>query len=772
LLVVDDVSGEAVVTSPDAGVALSRRPIRRVPRYPAHSHGTDGPGHDAQMAGHFQELMEAAPVAAFVKDARGRYVYANPYMLATLGKKMGSKWRGKTDADMWPPEAAALMREHDEMTLHGGGSRVFSHVMPLAEGLHTVLLIEFPMPTGEPGIGNGGLGVGGLAVDVTQHSKSDADRGRLAAVIEQSSESVMMVDLNARITYVNPAFERVTGYSRDEALGQNPRLISSGLQRPWFYDAMWATIASGLRWVGDLVNRRKDGTLFTEEAVISPIRDASGAVSSYVAVKRDVTEERALAERSTQFAKERALIGETIRGMRAGDTPEITAQAICGRIVSLTGLSSASLTVFGLDGRAVPIGFVVAGGQNPPLRPITYQRSQYLRERAAKGPFIEPWVDQPSHPYNQLLNRMGIHTVAYAPVRHGDRLIGLLMAHSEAQSSGTAVPEMLPALVEFADLAGVLIGEEVVKRAHVGRSTDRLSTMILDQAFRPVFQPVVDLARRSTVGYEALTRFKDGANPEAVFAEAAAVGLGLELEIATLRAAFLAAESLPEEAWLNLNASPELIMAGEPLISLLRGCPRRLVLEVTEHTPVADYPAFRAAMAALGPNVELAVDDAGAGFASLRHILELRPAFVKLDRWLVTGLEADEARQAMVAGLLHFARSTGCLLIAEGIETESELAVLQTLDVQLGQGYLLGRPLPVAECVPPPVSKSGGTRVEGRGPGRADQVRPARVAPRSQPRTAVSIATPRAMATTPERWPTDSLSRNRKNAATAPTAAN
>ena len=772
MLVVDDVSGEAVVTSPDAGVALSRRPIRRVPRYPAHSHGTDGPGHDAQMAGHFQELMEAAPVAAFVKDARGRYVYANPYMLATLGKKMGSKWRGKTDADMWPPEAAALMREHDEMTLHGGGSRVFSHVMPLAEGLHTVLLIEFPMPTGEPGIGNGGLGVGGLAVDVTQHSKSDADRGRLAAVIEQSSESVMMVDLNARITYVNPAFERVTGYSRDEALGQNPRLISSGLQRPWFYDAMWATIASGLRWVGDLVNRRKDGTLFTEEAVISPIRDASGAVSSYVAVKRDVTEERALAERSTQFAKERALIGETIRGMRAGDTPEITAQAICGRIVSLTGLSSASLTVFGLDGRAVPIGFVVAGGQNPPLRPITYQRSQYLRERAAKGPFIEPWVDQPSHPYNQLLNRMGIHTVAYAPVRHGDRLIGLLMAHSEAQSSGTAVPEMLPALVEFADLAGVLIGEEVVKRAHVGRSTDRLSTMILDQAFRPVFQPVVDLARRSTVGYEALTRFKDGANPEAVFAEAAAVGLGLELEIATLRAAFLAAESLPEEAWLNLNASPELIMAGEPLISLLRGCPRRLVLEVTEHTPVADYPAFRAAMAALGPNVELAVDDAGAGFASLRHILELRPAFVKLDRWLVTGLEADEARQAMVAGLLHFARSTGCLLIAEGIETESELAVLQTLDVQLGQGYLLGRPLPVAECVPPPVSKSGGTRVERPGPSRADQVRPARVAPRSQPRTAVSIATPRAMATTPERWPTDSLSRNRKNAATAPTAAN
>ena len=722
------------------------------------------------MAAQFEKLMESAPVASFVKDARGRYLYANPYMLTTMAKNMGSHWRGKTDADMWPAEAAAKMREHDLLTLHGSGSQVFSHVLPLEDGLHTVLLMEFPMPIGDTRQGAAEIGVGGLAVDVTQHSKSGADRDRLAAVIEQSSESVMMVDLGGRITYVNPAFERVTGYSREEVLGHNPRLIGSGIQRPWFYDAMWATIASGLRWSGDLVNRRKNGTLFTEEAVISPIRDASGAVTSYVAVKRDVTEERALAERSTLFARERALIGETIRGMRAGDTPEITAQAICGRIVSLTGLSSASLAIFGLDGRAMPIGYVVAGGQDPPLRHITYQRSQYLRERAAKGPFIEPWVDQPSHPYNQLMDRLHIHTVAYAPVRHGDRMIGLLMAHSEAQPNGTTVPEMLPALVEFADLAGVLIGDDVVKRAHLGRTTDRISSMILDQAFKPVFQPVVDLARRSTVGYEALTRFKDGANPEAMFAEAAAAGLGLELEIATLRAAFLAAESLPEAAWLNLNASPELIMAGEPLISILRGCPRRLVLEVTEHTPVADYTAFRAAMDALGPNVKLAVDDAGAGFASLRHILELRPAFVKLDRWLVTGLEADEARQAMVAGLLHFARSTGCRLIAEGIETESELATLQTLDVQLGQGYLLGRPIPVAECVLTPLSKSGGAAVQG--PGRADQVRPARVSPRPQPRTAVSIATPRAIATTPERWPTDSLSRKRKNAATAPTAAN
>jgi EAL domain-containing protein (putative c-di-GMP-specific phosphodiesterase class I) len=167
--------------------------------------------------------------------------------------------------------------------------------------------------------------------------------------------------------------------------------------------------------------------------------------------------------------------------------------------------------------------------------------------------------------------------------------------------------------------------------------------------------------------------------------------------MATLQTALAAAEALPPSAWLNLNASPELIVAGEPLRSLLAGSSRRIVLEVTEHAAIADYPAFRAAMDTFGPEVEFAVDDAGTGFASLRHIVELHPAFVKLDRSLMAGLESDDARQAMIVGLCHFAQVTGCRLIVEGIETDSELTVLRALTIELGQGYLLGRPLPVDE---------------------------------------------------------------------------
>jgi EAL domain-containing protein (putative c-di-GMP-specific phosphodiesterase class I) len=126
------------------------------------------------------------------------------------------------------------------------------------------------------------------------------------------------------------------------------------------------------------------------------------------------------------------------------------------------------------------------------------------------------------------------------------------------------------------------------------------------------------------------------------------------------------------------------------------------VLEITEHDPIQDYAALRAALTALEPPVEVAVDDAGSGYASLRHILALRPRYVKLDIGWVRGIDADPARQALVAGLVHFAGEVGCRLIGEGVETEAERTALLRLGVPLGQGCLFGRPVPV----PAPVAVS------------------------------------------------------------------
>ena len=648
----------------------------------------------------FAEMMADAPVAASIKDDEGRYVYINPHLASRLSARFGDDWLGKTDDQVFPPGTASEIRADDARTRLHQSLQVFAQDLPFEDGPHTLLTLKFPVET--PG---GKRLLGSIGIDITAGVQGQTERDQLAAVIDQVAESVVIADLDGAITYVNPAFERVTGYSRHEVIGQNPRIISSGNHAPGFYEAMWAALTNGDPWIADFVNRRKDGSLFSEEAVISPIRDDTGKVTSYVAVKRDVTQERAVERRATEMARERALIGDTLRGLGRRDTPEQTAQAICRQVVSLSGMATAQLVVFELDGRAQPIGFAVPGRPDPPLRRLPRRRTREFRERAMLGPWVEHWVDHPSHPRNPILKAAGVHLAGYVPVRYGEELVGLLIVGAGRTADAATMNDKMPAIVEFADLAGALIGRDMADRIEVRRARERIRLMIDRGAFHPVFQPIVELVHGKVVGYESLTRFDDQAATEVRFAEASAVGLGQDLEIATLHAALTAAVELPADAWLNLNVSPDLILAGEPLRSITSDAHRDLVVEVTEHLAIADYATFRAALADLGANVRLAVDDAGAGFASLRHIVELRPAFVKLDRSLVAGVDTDEALQAMIVGLHHFARSTGCRLIAEGIETEAECSALRSLGIRLGQGYLLGRPVPAPTRQPTTVRR-------------------------------------------------------------------
>lgn len=223
---------------------------------------------------------------------------------------------------------------------------------------------------------------------------------------------------------------------------------------------------------------------------------------------------------------------------------------------------------------------------------------------------------------------------------------------------------------------------------------DRIESTIETRAFGPVYQPIVDLSTGAAVGYEALTRFIDGCRPDLMFATALECGLGIKLETATLAAALDGARRLPPRTWLSLNVSPPLLADVETLGATLGLRARPLVLEITEHETIEAYGPLRAAVLRLGPDVRLAVDDAGAGVANFHHLVELRPDFVKIDVSLVRGVDADLSRQAIVAGILHFAAATHCQVIAEGIETEAELATVTALGVTLGQGYLLGRPAP------------------------------------------------------------------------------
>jgi EAL domain-containing protein (putative c-di-GMP-specific phosphodiesterase class I) len=206
---------------------------------------------------------------------------------------------------------------------------------------------------------------------------------------------------------------------------------------------------------------------------------------------------------------------------------------------------------------------------------------------------------------------------------------------------------------------------------------------------------VFDLNDLSTVGFEALTRFDDGAPPSVRFAEARRLGLRDQLEAVALFAAADAAAGLPDGTWLSLNASAKLL-ARSDIHDAIADISRPVVVELTEHERIDDYEGVASALKLLKSGTRLAVDDAGAGYASLRHILTLRPDFIKLDRDWVEAIDGDAARQALVAGLHHFARSLGARLVAEGIETDAELSTLRGIGVELGQGYLFARPAPAS----------------------------------------------------------------------------
>ncbi|MFN8028143.1 MAG: EAL domain-containing response regulator [Acidimicrobiia bacterium] len=223
----------------------------------------------------------------------------------------------------------------------------------------------------------------------------------------------------------------------------------------------------------------------------------------------------------------------------------------------------------------------------------------------------------------------------------------------------------------------------------------RIHAVIEQRAHHPVFQPIVRLADRHVTAYEALSRFDDGRGPAVWFDEAHAAGVRGALEMATLLSSVAGARHLPAGRALSVNVSCTLL-GSDDLVDVLRRVDRPLVLELTEHERVDDYDAVRERLAAieagLPVDVVLAVDDAGAGFASLRHILDLAPGVIKLDLSWIRAIDLDPPRQTLVAGLVRFAEETGAVTVAEGIETEAEERVVRGLGVVEGQGYRLGRP--------------------------------------------------------------------------------
>lgn len=296
-------------------------------------------------------------------------------------------------------------------------------------------------------------------------------------------------------------------------------------------------------------------------------------------------------------------------------------------------------------------------------------------------------------PAVQISQEPGLGSYVGVPIVIAGEVTGTLCCATRGATDHVG-DEQFQALGIIAQLIGEILTTESPKRRRDREVAKRVSTAIETGALESVFQPIVEIQSGAVLGVEALTRFAGPpARPDVWFEEAASVGMGVELELAAVRLALEHLDDLPHPQFMALNASPATIRDPRLVEVLSEFDPGRCVIEVTEHAGVDDYEELGRSLHSLRTiGVRIAVDDVGAGFASLANVLELQPTVLKIDRSIVKGIHSDAARQALAQTIMRLADRLGATVVAEGIEVSLELDALAALGVHHAQGFLYGHP--------------------------------------------------------------------------------
>jgi EAL domain-containing protein (putative c-di-GMP-specific phosphodiesterase class I) len=392
----------------------------------------------------------------------------------------------------------------------------------------------------------------------------------------------------------------------------------------------------------------------------------------------------------------------------AGPEPQDVVDAITHRAQELTGSAGAVLEI--RDGDLMR--YWSASGIAQSQIGMTLPVEGSLSGRCITEACVLRCDDSEEDPRvnREACRHVGLRSMLVAPLRFRGQVVGVLKVLAAAPNAyddtasktleqlSTLVAASMYKAIEHAQMRAALearMGQGERDRKQVHDARERLLQVLEERQITMALQPIIRLADGAVAGYEALARFplEYDLSTGRWFEDAARSGLSVELELAAAAAALTHLAALPTEAFLSINISPE-TACSERLRQLIAGhAPYRLVLEVTEHTAVDDYARLNKCLSALQETgVRIAVDDTGAGFASLRHVLRLAPDIIKLDITLVREVDQRPRMQALIAALLTFAQGTQADLIAEGVENERQLETLKALGVPFAQGFHLGYP--------------------------------------------------------------------------------
>lgn len=657
-------------------------------------------------------LVENLPDMVARFDREGRHIYVSP-VVERIFQKHAQHFLGKTLGELALPET------------ENAAERLFQGVMQAILGTPNMEVVTWPLPSGTcsfevrhiPEKDSTGKVVSVLAVsrDITEQQRKDNILRQLSAAVEQSPVSVFITDTNGAILYVNPAFCANTGYTIEEVLGKNPRFLSGGYTKPQEYASLWRTIKSGIPWRGTFHNRRKDGTGHWVEAIIAPIRDASGAVTQFVSIQQDITARKQAEERVEFLAHHDALTGLANR-LLGRDRMETTM-----KFAERQGCKVA-LMFLDLDGFKRINDALGHGTGDQLLRALGMRLQQRLRKtdsiaRQGGDEFLITIADVHETDMIVSVARKLLEEVARPFTIEGHELsvsgsLGIAVYPDDGRDWETlckkadvamySAKESSPGTYRF-------FTEKMNANADVNlRLRTEMRLALQRGEFLLHYQPQFDLRTNQVVGVEALLRWNNPqlgvVAPSRFVPVAEDTGLIVPvgnwvLEEACRQAMAWRQAGLPPIV-MAVNLSAVQFRSGNVLASVEKALadsglePSGLELELTESILIKETSHVLGTvnqLKALGTT--LAIDDFGTGFSSLSYLKRFNPGKVKIDQSFVRDVTTDANSAAIVTAIVQMARSLGMITIAEGVSDAYILEALRQRGCEQIQGFYFAEPM-------------------------------------------------------------------------------
>jgi diguanylate cyclase (GGDEF)-like protein/PAS domain S-box-containing protein len=557
------------------------------------------------------------------------------------------------------------------------------------------------------------------ARDIGDRIEQERELRLASKVFEASTEAILITDADSRIVAVNQAFTAITGYSEAEALGQSPALLSSGKHDGDFFHSLWNHLAARGQWAGEIWNRRKSGEIYPEWLSINALRDSHGTLTNYIALFSDISERKEAEARVQHLAEydyltdlpNRLLLMDRLQ--QSLRVAERSRHKVAVLFMDLDRFKNINDTLGHATGDTLL--------QEVARRTRAVVRDMDTVGRTGGDEFVMILPELADNAQAALIAERVILALREPFILDGHQLvitasIGISISPDDGRDAQL--------LLKNADMA--MYEAKAQGRNNYRFFTERMTAevrqrLLLENRLRGalarqelymVLQPKFWVADRRLSGFEALLRWTDAdgvaTSPAEFIPVAEESGLIIEIGAWVLRQACQLAAAWPQQGTsltMAVNVSPrQLVQPGFAALvaSILQEtglAPAQLEIEVTESALLERTGNVKAALDGLKAlGVRLAVDDFGTGYSSLAYLKDFAPDTVKIDRCFVTDLQHRQDNAAIVLAIITLAKSLKMEALAEGVETEEELAALSRLGCEAVQGYLTGRPLSLQDA--------------------------------------------------------------------------